>query len=180
MKRVIGLLLVLAALGGIGFYVLKKYLPNLVPPSKNIKQYLPLNSDTQSPFTLPTTKTLSVYFDLKGEMPRVLAFDNKGILFTSTFIKNYLSHFSPNFLFISGDDNLRHHLENNGMLPLFYLPISLIGLYFVLKTIDKRKSLLMIWLAIAAVPAVPVFPSPHAIRSGLMIIPLIFFWKTKR
>ena len=83
MKRVIGLLLVLAALGGIGFYVLKKYLPNLVPPSKNIKQYLPLNSDTQSPFTLPTTKTLSVYFDLKGEMPRVLAFDNKGILFTS-------------------------------------------------------------------------------------------------
>ncbi len=99
--------------------------------------------------------------------------NNKYINTGSRYIENYLSNFSPNFLFIRGDNNLRHHLENNGMLPLFYLPILLIGLYFVLKTIDKRKSLLMIWLAIAAIPAVPVFPAPHAIRSGLLMIPMV-------
>ena len=99
--------------------------------------------------------------------------NNKYINTGSRYVENYLSHFSPNFLFISGDDNLRHHIENSGMLPLFYLPISLIGLYFVLKTIDKRKSLLIVWLTIAPLPAAVGFPTPHAIRSGLMIIPLI-------
>ncbi|OGE13285.1 hypothetical protein A3G14_05385 [Candidatus Curtissbacteria bacterium RIFCSPLOWO2_12_FULL_38_9] len=91
----------------------------------------------------------------------------------SKYLENYFSHFSPNYLFIKGDDNLRHHTENSGMLPLFYLPISLIGLYFVLKTMDKRKSLLIIWLTIAPLPAAVGFPAPHAIRSGLMMIPLI-------
>ena len=98
---------------------------------------------------------------------------NKYINVGSRYIENYFSHFSPNFLFIKGDDNLRHHIENSGILPLFYLPILLIGLYFVSKTIDKRKSLLIIWLIIAPLPAVPVFPAPHAIRSSLMMIPMI-------
>src|SRR3990167_10635043 len=99
--------------------------------------------------------------------------NNKYINMGAKYIENYLSHFSPNYLFIRGDDNLRHHIENSGMLPLFYLPISLIGLYFVLKTIDKRKSLLILWLIIAPLPAAPVFPAPHAIRSGLMMTPMV-------
>lgn len=98
--------------------------------------------------------------------------NNKYINLGSRYIENYLSHFSPNFLFIKGDDNLRHHIENSGMLPLFYLPILLIGIYLILKNIDKRKSLLIIWLVIAPLPAVPVFPVPHAIRSSLMMVPL--------
>lgn len=98
--------------------------------------------------------------------------NNKYIYTGSKYLENYLSHFSPNYLFINGDDNLRHHVENSGMLPIFYLPILLIGMYLILKTPDKRKSLLIIWLVIAPLPAVPVFPAPHAIRSGLMMIPL--------
>src|SRR3989344_87929 len=91
----------------------------------------------------------------------------------SKYLENYLSNFSPKFLFIEVDGNLRHHPENYGVIPLIYLPIFLIGLYQVLKNWQKRKSLAIIWLLIAPIPATPVFPAPHAIRSSLLIIPIV-------
>ena len=99
--------------------------------------------------------------------------NNKYINLGSKYLENYLSNFSPNFLFVKGDGNLRHHIENNGMLSLFYLPILLTGLYLVLRNIDRRKSLLIIWLAVAPLPAAPVFPAPHAIRSNLLMVPMV-------
>ena len=99
--------------------------------------------------------------------------DNKYIDTGSKYIENYFSNFSANFLFIKGDGNLRHHIENYGLVPLFYLPILLIGLYQVLKNTERRKSLIIIWLVIAPLPATPVFPAPHAIRSSLLMIPIV-------
>lgn len=83
MKRLIGILIFFVIIGGLGFYVIKKYLPNLVPPSKNIKQYLPLSGDTPSPIKVPQGGKLDTFYDLKGEMPRALAFDESGNLFVS-------------------------------------------------------------------------------------------------
>lgn len=98
--------------------------------------------------------------------------NNRHIEIGSKYIENYLSNFSPNSLFITGDSNLRHHLENMGMMPLIYLPIFLTGLYLIFRDLDKRKALLIIWLLLAPLPVVPVSPAPHAIRSSLLIVPL--------
>ena len=69
-------------LGGLGFFVLKRYLPNLVPPSKDIKQYLPLNADTPyAPILINTGYKMDVFADLKGEMPKnILIDDNDNLL----------------------------------------------------------------------------------------------------
>ena len=99
--------------------------------------------------------------------------NNKYIETGSKYLENYLSNFSPNFLFIEGDGNLRHHIASNGLIPLFYLPILLIGFYLIFHYLDKRKTLLITWLLLAPLPAVPVFPVPHAIRSSLMMVPVV-------
>ena len=83
MKRIIGVLLFLTLITSLGYYVLKNYFPNLIPPSKDIKQYLPLNVDTPSPLTVPGSYKFDTFFDLKGELPRVLTFDENGTLFAS-------------------------------------------------------------------------------------------------
>lgn len=65
--------------------------------------------------------------------------DNKGILFTSTFIKNYLSHFSPNFLYINGTPTQFSILPKRGLDYLFnFLPL-IIGVTFFLKNSNQRK-----------------------------------------
>ena len=99
--------------------------------------------------------------------------DNKYIDTGSKYIENYFSNFSANFLFIEGDGNLRHHPQNYGLIPLIYLPLLLIGIYRVFKNWQRRRSLVLIWLVIAPLPATPVFPAPHAIRSSLLMIPIV-------
>ncbi len=65
--------------------------------------------------------------------------DNKGILFTSTFVKNYLSHFSPNFLYINGTATQFSILPKRGLDYLFnFLPL-IIGVTFFLKNGRPRK-----------------------------------------
>ena len=83
MKRLVGFLLFLIIIGGGAFYILKNYYPYLILPSKNIKLYLPLNDKTFSPIKIPSSYNLSLFADLKGELPRVLAFDSNGTLFAS-------------------------------------------------------------------------------------------------
>ena len=75
MRRFITILLILGILGGLAFFVLKDYLPNLTPPSKNIKQYLPLNENTPSPVQIMSGYTLNLFYDLKYEKPKTLLID---------------------------------------------------------------------------------------------------------
>ncbi len=101
-------------------------------------------------------------------------FDNRRIVIAKTYMGNYLSHFDPNFLFLKGDDNFRHHIQDMGMLYLFELPLVLIGLYSLLKNISKSAIFILSWLIIAPVAAAVAHPAPHAIRSFPMVIPLEF------
>lgn len=80
MKRLVGFLLFLVIVGGGAFYILKNYYPYLIPPSKNVKQYLPLSGDTYSPITVPSGFRLDLFADLHGGLPQVLAFDDRGTL----------------------------------------------------------------------------------------------------
>ncbi len=97
---------------------------------------------------------------------------NRRLVFVDTYIQNYLSHFAPNWLFITGDLN-RHHAPGMGLLYLFSLPFIVAGMIFLtretLESFSKRKFLpfvlIFAWFFIAPVASALAFDSPSAERS---------------
>ena len=55
-----------------------------------------------------------------------LLLDNRRFVYVLPIISGYISHFDPNWLFISGDI-YRHHAPGMGILYLFEIPLILIG-----------------------------------------------------
>ena len=96
---------------------------------------------------------------------------NRRIVISQTFLQNYFSHFSFNYLFTNGDDNLRHHTNNMGMLYFFQLPFIISGIYFLIKNKTREYLFIIFWLILSPIPAAPTNAVPHAIRSYTMLIP---------
>ena len=98
------------------------------------------------------------------------ALHNKPVEYGLDFFRRYSSHFSPDFLFFSGDPiRPRYRVPDTGQLLWVTLPFLIMGLYLAAK---KRQWWLLIWLLLAPVPAALTFETPSAIRSYLMIVPL--------
>lgn len=84
MKKII--ILLLAALTiflAYSFLSSKGQIPKVSLPTKQITEYLPKGADLASPLSLPQGFRLGIFADLDGDLPRVLAFDEKGVLFAS-------------------------------------------------------------------------------------------------
>ena len=90
----------------------------------------------------------------------------------ATFVRNYLAELSPVFLFVSGDENLRHG-TGRGELLLWMLPFAVVGVAWCI-THARRDALAFIaiaWLALAPLPAAITDDGvPHAARSMLELI----------
>lgn len=117
-------------------------------------------------------------------------FFHRDVLYFKEFSENYLKHFNFQFLFLTGDANLRHSVQYFGQLYLFESILILIGLGFVFR---QRKILfwfLIFWLLIGVIPAALTDAAPHALRT-LAIMPVymlfitfgimevVFFWPGK-
>jgi len=89
------------------------------------------------------------------------------------FLNNYLSYFSLNFLFNVGDGIGRHQMVGFGPMPYWEFPFLIVGLYVFIKN-WKNPFNLIIFALLFAVPfsAAATTPSPHTLRSLLMVIPL--------
>lgn len=88
-----------------------------------------------------------------------------------TFITGYLSHFAPNFLFISGDTIGRHSVSGMGQLYLFELPLIILGLIKLIGTKTRSAKFFLTWFLVAPIPAALATPTPHALRS-ITFLPL--------
>ncbi len=95
---------------------------------------------------------------------------NRRLVIGQSYFGNYLSNFDFNYLFTTGDDNFRHHIEGIGMLYLFELPLFLAGIFMLLKNGNKTGAFIIAWLIIAPIPAAPAVPNPHGNRGLQMII----------
>lgn len=95
-----------------------------------------------------------------------LVLDNRRFVFAKEIVSNYLSHFDPNWLFITGDLS-RHHAPRMGLLYLWELPFVSLGLNFLLfGQYEKRtKVLLFGWFLLAPVAASVTTGVPHAVRA---------------
>lgn len=94
-------------------------------------------------------------------------FDNKYLYFAKEIFGGYISHFDPNWLFITGDIE-RHHAPGMGLLYLFELPLLLIGIYMLIfsKEFNKQgKLVIFFWLLLAPIPASITTDVPHAVRT---------------
>ena len=95
--------------------------------------------------------------------------DNRRIVYVKTVIDGYISHFSFEWLFLTGDEN-RHHAPDNGILYLWSLPFVVWGIVELWKRGGKTKSLIFTWFFLAPVAAAPTGGTPHAIRT-LVFLP---------
>ncbi len=93
---------------------------------------------------------------------------NKYIFFGKEFAKNYISYFSPQFLFLTGGSHYQFSIPNHGILYLVDLPFLLIGIGYGLKESIKNKNreiiILFLWLILAAVPGSVTRDAPHVLR----------------
>ncbi|MEK9146639.1 MAG: glycosyltransferase family 39 protein [Patescibacteria group bacterium] len=108
--------------------------------------------------------------DQAANIPFANITHNRRFVIGQTYFANYLSHFSPNFLFTKGDDNFRHHIQDMGMLYLFELPLFLYGIYLAIRFKSKASAFLLCWLLFAPIAATPATPNPHGNRSLPLLI----------
>jgi 4-amino-4-deoxy-L-arabinose transferase-like glycosyltransferase len=104
-------------------------------------------------------------------------YHNKLTAFSRAFVSNYLTAFSPQFLFLTGDPNPRQGLGDRGELYLIFLPLLLAGIWVGLENFKSQPYQLMFaWLIISPIPAsLTQGGGSHATRLFIMLPTLILF-----
>ena len=109
---------------------------------------------------------------------------NRPVYFTEQFLKNYVSYFSPQFLFLKGGTQYQFSVPGKGLIYPINLPFFYIGLILLLTLAKKEKNyrLILLWLILSPIPASLTNESFTVIRATTMLpIPEIlismgFFW----
>lgn len=94
-----------------------------------------------------------------------IVLNNRRIVTVQIFLANYISHFDPRWLFF-GENQEGHKVPWLGLLYPWELPLILLGLITLFKKFPLAvKSLLLVWLFSAPIPASFTTQAPHAMRS---------------
>ena len=94
------------------------------------------------------------------------------LLLARDFLINMSSHFSVNFLFLSGDANLRQHSGYLGEFLLVSLPFYYLGLFLLCKNFKTKTSIfLLVFMILSPIPAAMVYEVPHASRAIYLFVP---------
>jgi 4-amino-4-deoxy-L-arabinose transferase-like glycosyltransferase len=96
---------------------------------------------------------------------------NRPTYFVKTFIKNYVSYFSPRFLFLKGGTQYQFSVPNHGLIypvsmPFFYLGLMLL---IIRSFRSKNYRLVLLWLILSPVPASLTNESYAVIRATTML-----------
>lgn len=86
------------------------------------------------------------------------------IFLTQEMLAGFTDHLDLSFLFLRGDDNLRHSLQGMGLL-YFTDAVFLFAGVALLAGHDKKKlAFLLLVIAVCILPAAVTLPTPHALR----------------
>lgn len=95
------------------------------------------------------------------------------------FFLNYISYFSFNFLFNSGDGIGRHQIPGFGLFFRWQTIFLVSGIYYLLKSKNSLSQKIIIsLLIISPLTASLTRPSPHSLRSFPFVIPLVLIITT--
>ena len=125
-------------------------------------------------WSLLATPTL---LDMFGDQDTLARFDAVGSVDPMHWLWAFLLHISPDFLFLTGDGNPRHHTGYGGMLNIALLPLFLAGSIALLQQVFRRRDPFWIFLALFAITClIPVSLTrenlPHALRTLPAVLPL--------
>ena len=96
---------------------------------------------------------------------------NRPAYFVEAFAKNYVSYFSPQFLFLSGGTQYQFSIPNEGLIYPISLPFFYLGLVFLVVEALKNKNyrLLLLWLILSPIPASLTNESYTVVRATTML-----------
>lgn len=127
-----------------------------------------LVSITDDPGLIPRINESRGNSKLPQPLPKLV--HNKVTYVSFYLIRNYLSHFTPRFLFISGAPHKQHHVQNIGQLYYFQAPFLIIGLIALFYYKQRFKGVLFSWLFLAFIPVSVTNDSiPHALRTLIAV-----------
>ncbi len=142
----------------------------------------PLYKDANR-FRLGTDSVLNKDYVLQSNIYREMGGNSRldRVLFNSKFLmleelfKNYGANTSPNFMFVTGDPNLRHGTGQHGLFLLIFLPFFFYGVVSVFQRKKLLGVFLIVWWLVALLPASVPLNVPHALRSLNALVPLSLF-----
>lgn len=105
----------------------------------------------------------------------VRALYNRPTFFLVSAAKNYISNFSPFYLFFHGGSHYQFSLPDHELLYLVTAPFLFLG---IIRAIFKRsitQEVLVFWLLVAIIPSAITKDAPHVLRTLLILpLPMIF------
>jgi hypothetical protein len=100
----------------------------------------------------------------KTALPITRFFHNKPLSMAVSFTHQYIFHFSPEFLFISGDTRHKYSIEGVGLLMLIEAILILTGIIAITHLKNKFAWVPFIWLLVGTVPSAATVEPAHALR----------------
>lgn len=83
--------------------------------------------------------------------------------------QNYVSTYSPSFLFDKGGEKLLHNIGNFGNFYLFDALLLVIGFIGMLFEREKRLDILILWFVVGPIPSAITTDAPSSTRLFLML-----------
>ena len=107
----------------------------------------------------------------KSNLPQVLNIlvNNRATYFITHFIPNWVSHFSPQFLFLKGGSNFQYSIPGRGVLYSIEAVLIISGLFYLLIKRTKISALIFFWILLAPVAASATRESPNVLRTILIL-----------
>lgn len=96
---------------------------------------------------------------------------NKYNYYGREILQNYVTHLTPQFLFLSGDTHEIFRTVNTGFLLIIASPFVLIGLGYLLIKRPPGWWLILTWLIIAPIPSALTIFVPSVSRAQNLVIP---------
>jgi 4-amino-4-deoxy-L-arabinose transferase-like glycosyltransferase len=126
-----------------------------------------LVSITDDPGLIPRIEERRNNSSLPGPLPQLI--HNRVSYIGFYFGRNYLSHFSPQFLFLNGAPHKQHHVQGVGELYLIQAPLLLVGLYALFRFKNRFRYMLIAWPLLTLIPvSITQDSMPHALRTLIM------------
>ncbi len=99
---------------------------------------------------------------------------HRQVLLARQLLKNYSSSLSVDYLFLTGDANLRHGTGRSGLFLWVLAPFLLIGLIKLFQNSKATWGFVICWWLLALLPASVPLEVPHALRSLNALMPIAF------
>lgn len=107
----------------------------------------------------------------KSDMPLILnkLVNNKIVYFVKIFSKNWLSHFSLDFLFAKGGSNYQFSIPGKGLIYWTEFVPFIFGIFWLFLRKEKSSYLVLFWLLFSPIPSALTNEAPHVLRVITML-----------